>query len=204
MAVSIIKEVQPDHVVQLGDLYDLFGFSRYPRSLNICTPKQEMEQARAMAERFWHNVQQACPGARCHQLIGNHDERALKRTLEQLPAAEGLMRPALQELFTFPGVSTQPDFREELVIDDVVYQHGHLTFGQHAAHNRRSTVTGHLHKAAIRWWQDERGLYFEMNAGWVGDASSHIISYKAQRRLHGLTLGIAQVDVYGPRFIPFL
>lgn len=201
LAIELIRLHQPDVVVQVGDALDQFAASKYPRSHNIMTPAEEFERGRAYHEFMWRQVLAASPSTTCYQLLGNHDDRAMKRIAERAPELAGLLLGGIRDLYTFDGVTTVHDSSEELVIDDVVYIHGFLQFGQHARRMNRSCVTGHLHKGGVQLM--EEGRIWELNAGWLGDVAAPVYGYHQLKRFHGTTLGIGWVDQLGPRFIPF-
>lgn len=202
-AVDIAEKTKPDVVVQLGDLYDSFSFSKYPRSHNVITPDNEFEEGRHHALAFWKAVRQACPDAQCFQLRGNHDDRPLKRVVESMPAGESFVVQGLRELYAFDGVTTLDDSAEELEVDGVLYQHGRFSqIGQHLAWNQQSTVCGHLHRGGLVFRARADAIHFELNAGWLGDRKAPVFSYHAQKRMHGTTLGLGVVDPLGARFIP--
>jgi predicted phosphodiesterase len=189
------------HIVQLGDLMDFLSFSRFPRSLNGYTPREEVRLAREKAEAFWKNIRKACPEAKCHQLIGNHDVRPMKALIAKAPEFQDFIN--LQELFKFPGVVTQPDDREELIINRITYIHGYLTRpGEHARHNLCSVVHGHTHRGGVQYLGMGKRLIWELDCGYLGDRGSIAMSYTAQRKHSIWTTGFGVVDKYGPRFIP--
>ena len=202
-ALDVIAEMRPAAVVQMGDLFDLYSFSKYPRSLDVMTPREELRQARAWGEWFWAQVHKLSPRAERYQLSDdNHGARPLKRAREWFAAGAGFVADAVAELHRFPGVKTMADARGDLELDGVVYQHGSLRFGAHAANNRRDTVIGHLHRGGVVHSQDGRAA--EMCVGWLGDVAQDApFSYVAKRRAHGTTLGLGIVDGYGMRFVPF-
>src|SRR5262245_65570157 len=69
-------KLKPTHIVQQGDLLDQFAFSRYPKVLKI-DPEKELALGRMHAENMWAHFK----GLHCYQLMGNHDERILKKAL---------------------------------------------------------------------------------------------------------------------------
>jgi predicted MPP superfamily phosphohydrolase len=202
--LATIEEEQPEVVVQMGDLYDLYGFSKYPRSHNIMTPNAEMDEARAHAEFLWSEVRRLSRGVSCYQLMGNHDDRAMKRIIERSPEHERFVYDGVKEFYSFEGVTTVDDSSEELEIDGVLYHHGHRSqIGQHAAWNRQCTVNGHLHRGGVVYSQEKAGTIWELNAGWLGDREAPVFSYHSQKKRHGTTLGLGLVDSNGPRFMPY-
>lgn len=197
--VDLVAEVQPDAVVQLGDLLDLYSSSRYPRSHNIMTPRDEKREGRARAVAFWDAIRQAAPGAECWQLLGNHDLRSFKRTLERLPELEDEVWSSLRTLMTFDGVRLWEDSRMPLQIDDVAYEHGALKHGQHLGENGMNTVCAHSHVGGTV----HRGGAWELNAGFLGDPDAQCFDYVRSRLVaQKTTQGVGVVDSYGPRFIP--
>ncbi len=202
-AYRIADELKPTHVVQVGDLKDQFSFSRYPK-VHKMDPEEELTRARAVAEKMWSHFK----GLSCYQLCGNHDDRALKKTLAAAPELACLVGRSLRELYTFPGVKTIHDGREELLINGIVFQHGHRAkLGMHARYNQQSTVCGHSHTGGVAFMRNAKGVYWELNAGFLGDVHSPAFNYHAQARMHTTTLGVGLIDEIGgsqvPMFIPY-
>jgi hypothetical protein len=196
---EIVAEVQPDAVVQMGDLFDLYSASKYPRSHNLMTARDEKLQGRAKAVAFWDRVRSAAPRAERYQLLGNHDLRGFKRSLERLPELEDEVWAALVELMTFDGVTLCEDHREPLRLDDVVYEHGALKHGQHHSENGSNTVCAHSHVGGVvhgsRTW--------ELNAGWCGDSQAPVFDYVRSKLVaRKTTQGVGLVDLWGARFVP--
>ncbi len=203
LMLELAEVNQPGLIIQMGDLYDFLSYSKYPHSVNVMTPQEEVDLGRRQAVEMWTELQQRCPKARCVQLTGNHDARVNRRVETVLPSVEHLVQPVIRALFQFDGVETIHDTRQEFDFEGVLYHHGHRLLGQHVAWNLRNTVNGHLHRGGLVCKQTEGGTLWELNAGFLGDKSSPAFTYHAQKRLHGTTLGVGWIDCYGPRFIPF-
>ena len=202
--IKQIKNEQPDVVVQMGDLFDRYAGSKFPRSLNIWTPQHEEMLSVSLAEKFWQDVQAAAPRATCYQLMGNHDIRPLKKVIEKSPEFEHVAQGYLQEIYTFPGVHTVYDPREELIINNDFYMHGYLTKpGAHVRKNlNRNIIVGHSHYGYVLPLSIEGKVLWELNVGYLGDRHHKCLSYTAQKRMTNWTLGSGRVDELGPRFVP--
>lgn len=199
---DVAKELQPNHIVQVGDLYDMFSFSKYPRTHTIMTPRQELEKGQKMARSMWDKLKTIAPDAKCHQLLGNHDGRVMKRIIESVPEAETLID--IGSLFRFQGVTTTASEREELIIGDILFMHGFRSkLGDHVSHNKMSTVCGHSHVGGVVFVRLGDEILFELNAGFLAAEESKALGYTAQRRISKWTLGCGFIDEFGPRFIPF-
>jgi hypothetical protein len=205
LALRVVYELQPDNVVQIGDLYDLYSFSKYPRSLNLMTPEAELLAGRAAAEEMWKAVHKASPASKCWQLWGNHDSRVQRRTLEKLPVMETFVAMRMRDLMTFEGVTTTDSQNKELILDGIHYIHGHLSkVGDHVRETRVCTVAGDLHVGGSHYIGYEGSVHWELRVGWLGDWRAPVYSYHGRKRAHKTTLGVGVVDAFGPRFIEFV
>jgi Icc-related predicted phosphoesterase len=198
--LDAVKSLHPDIVVQMGDLYDMYSFAKFPRTHNLMTPKDEVLRGRAQAETFWETIRKSVPQAELYQIKGNHDSRPLARVADKFPEVEALLN--IEALWQFPGVNTQVDEREELIINDIVFMHGFRQHGHHARHNRKSTVCGHLHRGGVHYERLGDKIIWELNAGHVADVTSAPLSYTKQRKFSHWTAGYGVIDALGPRFVP--
>lgn len=193
---------QPEYIVQIGDAFDMYSHSKFPRSHNVFTPQQEEETARKRLEEFWGELRNSCKNARCVMLVGNHDLRPIKRVLESVPTIEHWAAKYLKELLTFDGVETVHDHREEYLIAGIAFIHGFKSgYNAHADHLMRNTVLGHTHRGHTTFKNYRNQTIWELNAGYMADPESKGLTYTATKTT-GWTLGFASIDEHGPRFIP--
>lgn len=193
--INLIKQEKPTHVIQLGDILDQYSFSKFSRSLNLTTPKKEIKRGLGMARQFWKDIQKAAPKAKYLQLLGNHDIRIQKRIAERLPELESLFD--LQNLYDFKGVKVSKSDRDHLMIDGVIYTHGHYSKSiDHAKYYLKPTVHGHLHRAGLSTFGD----LWSMDVGHLADEKSLPLSYTASKtsRWH---MAVAVVENSNPRLI---
>lgn len=180
----------------------MWSFSSFPRSGNYITPKDEIEHGRALLECMWADLQKVAPRAKCFNLLGNHDSRIVKRVLASLPEVESLLD--LRSIFHFKGVETSKAERDELIISDVLFQHGFRTkLGDHCRANAMKTVCGHSHQGGVVYQRLGKKIIWELNCGYLADPESEALSYTRQRRISNWTLGIGIIDHLGPRFVPY-
>lgn len=210
-AVRHIRRVKPKYVVQVGDLYDRYADTSFARSLNVLTPQREHELGRRDSEKMWEAIKEAA-GPKCEliQLLGNHDDRPFKRALEKLPEQAHILEKGMKGFWEFDGVQTIVDSKEDLIIDGVLYTHGHFSFGDHIKKYRMPVVCGHLHKGAViferisipRGNRLDHKIIWEANAGFLGDPMALPLRYRQMKRIYPYTLGLFHLDEYGPRFVP--
>lgn len=189
-----------DVCLQMGDLYDLYSQSRWARTHDLCTPSEELKAGREWAENFWSSVKKIQKNIKCIQLKGNHDDRAHKRMLEKVPELAPFCD--FESSWRFKGVITIQDSRQELYLDDVVYQHGHRgKLGDHARFNLQKTVVGHSHKGGTVFFPHRDQMIWELNVGFCASTEAVPMRYSPQT-IHKMTQGYGIVDILGPRFIP--
>lgn len=200
---AFVEYHKPEYVIINGDAWDLYSHSKYPRSINIYTPREEQELARKGNEEFWRQIKARCPAAQCVQMLGNHDIRPLKRVLETYPAAEDWVEKIMRELFTFDGVKTVFDYREELMLPgNIMVHHGYRSkLGDHRDYSHFNSIVGHTHLGGSVFRKIRGSVLWELNSGVAGDPESKGLAYTPQKITHW-TSGFGWVDAYGPRFIP--
>lgn len=192
---------QPKYIIQVGDLFDMYAHSKFPRSQNGYSPKDEERLGREMAESFFRRLRSDNPDAILYNLLGNHDVRPLKRTLESMPTMEHWVQRYLTELMTFEGVNLISDPREILRIDGVGFHHGYLgQFGAHRDASLENIVVGHTHRGGVSYRRVRNQTLWELNAGFMGDPEAKVFSYTPSK-IQDYTLGFGYIDNYGPRFI---
>jgi predicted phosphodiesterase len=206
LAYEQIERLKPQVVVQLGDCYDLFALSKYSKSLNHDTPKDELKRARLDAEKMWEAVTAAAPKAKRYQLLGNHDARLQKRISEKLPELAGLV--GLDDLFQFSGVTTSKSDRDILKLklgsQTVICHHGWLSKpGDHQKFFQANTIVGHSHRPHLLYDTTFGKSLFEANAGYLGNPNAHVFSYGAVAGKSKWSRGILVLDTDGPRFVSF-
>ena len=198
---ELIRRYKPNFVLQIGDLYDMYSFSRFASSVDLITPKNELEQARKAAEKMWATVRKIVPKAKCFQLRGNHSARIYKLILDKAPQYESIITTPIEALFDFPGVEAMPDHRSELVINDVVFCHGWKSvIGAHARWFGQSTVCGHLHRGGLVYFPMKNKPIFELNCGFIADIESLPLSY-GETKTNSWVSGVGVIDQDGPRFV---
>lgn len=201
--IEYTKIKKPEFVIINGDAWDFFSHSKFPRSHNLFTPRDEQTMCMKMNKDFWEKIIKGSPKSKCFQLLGNHDIRPMKRILESYPEAEDWISERLNQLFTFDGVKTIFDPRQELMIaPDVAVFHGYRTgLGNHRDFTLMNTINGHSHIGGTVFRQIRGQTLWELNSGFAGDQYAKGLTYTNQS-MSKQTPGFAELDANGPRFIP--
>lgn len=204
--IEDIALLQPDVVVQIGDLYDNYMYSRYSKDPDYSSPEQESAKGRAMAEAMWSTVRAKAPGAKCYQILGNHDSRLRKRVADKLPEIGHFLDKPFSDLYKFEGVKTLPSEADELIIDGVLFIHGYLSkIGDHCKRNLMPTVVGHSHVGGTIFHKMRKGVIWELNAGFCADEAALPLQYGPQRTnkwTTGYGLIIKKNGQWCPSFVP--
>jgi len=202
-ALDFIKETKPKNIIQIGDAYDFYSLSRFPRTQFI-TPIDEITEARVTLEEMWAYIRRVSPKSRCVQMIGNHEQRLQKKLMADLPELIGIAK--YEHLFQFKGVKTHLDAREMVIIDGVAFNHGFYSTnsaGRIARENGINTVTGHTHTGGLKMVPTRNHPLWELNAGYLGDPGSKVMTY-TRSKWTDWTLGFGIIDELGPRFVPLV
>lgn len=201
--LEFVGDTKPEWVILNGDAWDMYSLSKYPRSHNLFTPRDEENLSRQFNVEFWQAVRKASPRSKCRQMMGNHDIRAMKRVIEEFPEAEDWIKERLSRMFTFEGVETIFDPRQELFItEDVIVFHGYRTqLGSHRDYTLLNCINGHTHRGGAVFRRIRGQTLWELNSGVAGDPESKGLSYTPQK-ITEWTPGFGVLDPLGPRFVP--
>lgn len=199
--VKFAKSFRPDCVVQIGDLYDCYSFSRFSRNPDLITPKDELLAAKGYAVEMWASMKKASPRASLYQLRGNHESRLIKRMMDKVPEFESLLEAPITSLFKYRGVVSLPSERSELVIGDIILVHGwSLKPEFHMNYFGMSCVHGHSHRAGIVYKPHRGKALFEMNVGHLADEGQIPLCYGSTMTSQW-TKGFGIISKGEPRFI---
>lgn len=174
---------KPDAVIQVGDLYDQYMFSRYDKDYEELSPKKELDKAKYMANKMWTKINKIVPKAKLYQLLGNHDIRILKQVKRKFPEIFYMIKEIFDDMYTFKKVETMKSDRDFLVIDGVTYCHGWMS--RHCVHFRSPVVRGHSHKACLDLFQGAKTNYllmYEMQVGCLADETLVPLDYPASKK----------------------
>lgn len=196
-----IQRAKPGLVIQIGDLFDLYSHSRFPKSMNIYKPQEEEQLARAGAEKMWKTIRGIVPEAECVQIKGNHDIRPLKKTLEKQPEIEHVVAKHYDLLMTFDGVTLVSDPRQEYIRGNVEFIHDYRgRIGEHRDYALMNAVCGHIHVGGVSFRKIRGQVLWELNCGLAGDPEAKALGYTPQK-ITNWTPGYGEIDGDGPRFI---
>lgn len=205
--IDKVEKFRPRFVVQLGDLYDQYCFSRYPRNPNVMTPENELKRGLQKARKMWQALVRASPESERFQLLGNHDVRFQKRLAERMPELQGILK---LDVYGFPGVKSLSSDREDVELrlkqQNVICLHGWMTQpGSHLDFFGKSVVFGHLHKPHLIHRLQRHGapVLFELNCGHLADPRAPVFEYGGTVR-RKWELGFGLVDENGrPDFVGY-
>lgn len=176
-SVRDLYQIPPENTLALGDLLDLFHFSKYPKGADFpITPVQEIEMAREKI-KLWQRefpILKIC--------LANHEERLQKRVSEaDLPSS--VVR-SIAEIFQYPK---DWEIRECFVPNTknpFVALHGDsngqssITLTNNPRQFGMSCVFGHFHSLASIMHVNTLTLdMWSFNAGCLIDETSFAFSY---------------------------
>lgn len=186
----LITALKPHRIVQVGDLLDLYGISRFSKDPSRgLTLKAEA----ALGRDFIAEMMDSCRDYR--QLSGNHEYRLLK-ALWDVPELAST-HPSMRELLGVPEASWTP-YMTHLTLGRVTYMHD---LGYSGVNALRATlrdfggnvVFGHTHRAGTLYDGNARGERFVgMNVGFLGDGAA--MDYLPEAKKVSWQLAVGLVD----------
>lgn len=201
--LGVIKHLSPKYIVQMGDLFDMYSFSKFPVRLRF-TPKDEIKYAREQGVEMFNLIHKASPQSQIYLIKGNHDERAHKRLAERFGSdLDDLID--FSKLWHFDHVKTLSSTKETLKIWDINFIHGHRSkLGDHMKNMEyQNVVCGHSHTGGVYYHRTSSGrIAWELNAGFVGDPFAEELNYRPLNKFFKWTHGVGIIDAWGPRFVP--
>jgi hypothetical protein len=193
-------ERKPRYFVQIGDLKDCLGHSRWGHIPEM-TPEQEFKRAHELAVEFWRALREASPRTEFFYVVGNHEERLAKKIMNMAPDLNHMID--YDKLWTFKGINTVRE--RELILEGRLFTHGGncpSTPGAHARFYLMPTIIGHTHMGhCIGIRLHEKSVY-ELNLGFLGDRNAKCFEYQKSKKFSKYTVGYGLEDDDGPRFCP--
>jgi predicted phosphodiesterase len=197
--VELAAKIKPEYIVILGDEYDFFSMSKFPKQI-IITPQEEVDKARKVLTKFCSDLHISAPKAKKYMLRGNHSIRPIKRLIEAAP--ELLPFFEFDKFFKFDNFETVLDTREVLEISGIAFTHGFMNHGAHMKKLMKPVVHGHTHRGGIIFEKFMGKWLWELDAGYLGDPSTVAFNYTPIKEARW-TRGVGLITEYGPHFIPF-
>lgn len=214
---QIVRDLQPDVIVDHGDLVDCYSISKYEKDpKNRVSLQEEIDQA----ARHLGILSALAPNARKKLLMGNHEDR-LRRLLwsiaERQEAHQVLNLRVVQETLTWPvllGLDAMGwEYHEKRIVfgKRMVLKHGtvvrkwsgYTAKGEYEKYGRCG-MSGHTHRRGVfehrdhngthAWW--ELGCCCDLNPSYMDDpdwqSGFNVVSWSKDRR----TFGVEEVRIH--------
>lgn len=123
LALAVLRHVQPDEIVVLGDLLDAKGLTRFPH--NPIEREGQLQYELDLAHALLGQIRSAVPGARRRFVKGNHEDR-IERTTWANPGLITLKALGIGSLLHLAELGFEPKVHNRLSYcnGDFVAYHG--------------------------------------------------------------------------------
>jgi hypothetical protein len=191
-------EIPDSNVYSVGDVLDLYGFSRWPKSPDAKhTINQELDIARDKIVKWGA----AFPEMKICE--SNHDQRIMRKALgADLPSQ--VIR-SMEEIFSLPkGWEIKPEFIIMANKWEGIICHGEEFADALAAamHYGINCIQGHRHeKAGVQWMRTRHQTLWGMAVSCLVDSESFAFAYGDKNKRKPL-IGVGLVLNGIPHFIP--
>lgn len=168
---AIVREVQPNLVVDHGDLADCYQISRFEKNPHH---RVSMQQEIELAAKHLATLAGLAPNAERWYLKGNHEDRLRRIVWDMAQGAPG-------QLMTLPGVTEALRWENLLglekmgwvfyekrvtLFDKIILKHGDVVrkqsaYSARAEHEKyaKSGMSGHTHRAGDYYQRDHNGQH---------------------------------------------
>lgn len=183
--IEFCYDKRPDRAVQLGDAYDFYSVSNFPKKPGVET---SIYADALSGLGFWRNLIETC--GRVDFLPGNHEERIEKQVWANHPSLASHPAVSLRNILMLPEQVVVHPYGAKLVVEDILICHGDNLKGQRskypaanvlANYPNQHTVFGHLHRIdcaeKVVFNYDKARTYMSRCIGWLGDQSQPAFSY---------------------------
>lgn len=196
---EFIERVKPEFIVVMGDEYDFFAQSKFPKQILI-SPEDEVKTARAQLEKVFQSLKRVAPKTKIYNLLGNHNLRPVKRLIESAPELMPFFD--FDSYFKFPESEFVNDPREPLIIGGIAFHHGFMKQYSHMVKFQKPTVCAHTHNGGLLYQKVQGKWLWELNAGYAGNPSKPCFNYTPVREPNW-TRGVGYISEWGPHWLPF-
>ncbi len=150
--LDIVEDMQPDYIVLLGDIADIYELSSYTKNpLREHTLKFELEATK----KFFAKLRETCKSSHIFFLKGNHTQRIEKYLAARAPELATLEELKVQNILELKKYNIEY-VHGDLKIGDLVYIHG-VKIGSYAGSTAKknldsmgiSVICGHVHRCAV-------------------------------------------------------
>lgn len=168
VALAVLKAVKPDALVILGDFFDCYSVSRFPKDPARKTRlRDELDGGLPILDAI-----SASGVPLVHFLQGNHEVRIESLIEQQAPALHGMISLRKEMRIAERGWHWT-NYKQSLKLGRMLYSHDFGRSGVHAAYQGLSDIGGnicfgHTHKLGTSY----RGHHTALNCGWLGDVGA--------------------------------
>lgn len=160
-----LRDVQPSHIIAMGDLMDMGEPSRHAPLMWGKRPSVRDEIN--AAKRHLADIAETTPSAARYWVRGNHDDRFDKWLAQFAGSFDGIEGLSLEDHFPDWRMSWVLRFNEAFITHRY---HGGIHAGwNNAVKNGVTTVTGDTHALNITPTVDQRGRRWGVQCGMLGD-----------------------------------
>lgn len=212
-AHNLTEDLQPDIIVNLGDILDCYAVSRFDKDpARVDTMQDEFDSGR---EHF-EELRKRNPDSRIIVKEGNHEERLQRYLWSRAPALSSLRCLTVPEQLGLPSLNIEwVPAKKRLYLGDLCITHGvtvrqksgYTAHGELAARNV-SGISGHTHRLSSVWRTTEAGTHRWIEAGCLCDLNPEYGGDRAMDWQHGIVVGhwlkAHDIDRIDLTMVPFL
>jgi hypothetical protein len=169
LTLKLVKHFKPDRVIQLGDLLDGYGLSRF--DIDPSNPASRLQTELDIAHSFLSALRKASPKSRIQIIEGNHEDRFQKYLVKNSPALLHLQDLTLPKLLKLSEHRIDPVLYPSIDLASGAFTARHGTYTSLTAAKQeflatlKSGISAHTHRASTFMHRSESGLFKWIECG---------------------------------------
>jgi predicted phosphodiesterase len=144
IAINLIKDTNPDHVILLGDCFDAEYLGRWTASGVEEGIYKTIEEIDMFTKEVYEPIKKVAKKAKLYWTGGNHDMQRIKEVIEELPDRAKQLN--LKKMF--PDIK-MTEYNEWVKIGKMYFTHGVYTNSHHSKKTadmwQSNVMYGHVH-----------------------------------------------------------
>lgn len=208
--ISFSKWFKPDKIFVMGDLVDFYAISRFVKDPERALKLQDEID---MAYEILKQIRNANHKADIVLIRGNHCYRLQKYLWSEAKELAGLRDLSIENLLNLKSLNVRYEKSGRLKHRGVIFKHGDVVrkFAGYSAKGEfeksgMSGISGHTHRAAIYYHNNQSGSYVWMECGCLCKLDAEYMEGETPNWQQGF--GVGYFSKNSPRylleFIPFV
>jgi hypothetical protein len=174
-ALRLAEDLQPTHLLCMGDMLDGASISRHPPLGWEVKPRVEDELG--AVQHDLSRLRRAAPNAKPVWIVGNHDERYDRTLAQRVPDFRDVLGTSLSDSFPDWAMSWSLEINGALVAVHRWHAGVHAAWNNVMKSGGAHLITGDTHRLTLRAYTGQIGQIYAVECGTLADPRGRQFEY---------------------------